>query len=332
MNFTPFEERKRRVQLVHHALLVLCDEQDHSSKELFDRPDNATSKSENNTYARANLAWQQKVLHTLFNLGLIVKTGAHGPTRRYKLAQGASLDPYFSDEGAAALIWESGTTMLDERASVPPPAASEATLADDATAPPEPESEPAVEPAPMSVDPSQALLGKLLNVLEGMADRLTKIEERIASPPPDYVRDNPETVGLAARLLFTETLNETIGPRLSVIEEHLAKPSNVSALAPPLEAIGKQLLDVDTAMKTLQSDMTKQVNRTQDVATKQVVDKKRYEDFCDRINDLCAGCEIVLRETSKLVVSIRDLGNKPPPPNLEALIDYATDKKAGGRR
>lgn len=332
MNYTPFEERKRRVEAVQYALVMLEDGQEHSSRELFARPEGATSKTHPN-YAKADLAWQSRALTTLFDLGLIVRTGAHGPTRKYKLAQDANLDAYLSEEGAATLIWGTGAQMLEE---TPARALSETNDADDASgtslAPPPDESAPEiVEPVPVSIDPSQALLGKLLGVLEGFAERLTVIEQKIDVPRADFVKEHPETVGLAVRLLLTETLNETVGPRLTAIEAHLARPtaSDPSALAPALDAMGKQLVDLGDAMKTLQTDMTKQVNRTQDVATKQVVDKKRFDDLCWRIDDLSGACGIVVRETSKLIVSLREYSETPPPPNLAPLVEYASKKRSG---
>lgn len=302
-NFTTPEERKRRLEGVQHALLVLGDGQEHSARELFERPENATRPESG--YTKADLAWQTKALSTLHDLGLIVRTGAHGPTRRYKVAEGADLDPYLSDEGAASLIWETGIHMLraPSVSELPPPEPS----TDDMSA--GEDGEDADAPVP-STDPAEVIFSKLLLVLEGFDERLKKIDARVSAEPPSVAPATRDDLGDAAVQIL-----QFLEPRLARLEKQVASAVDAQlslpavdmrTITPALEAIGKRVLDIDGAVRELLTEMKKQVNRTQDIATKQLVDKKRFEDFAKNAENLSEACDGLGRYTSKLVRVLTD--------------------------
>lgn len=333
-NFTSVEERKRRLEGVQHALLVFGDGKEHSARELFERPENATNASVSG-YTKADLAWQTKALSTLHDLGLIVRTGAHGPTRKYKLAEGADIDPYLSDEGAASLIWATGIDMFRTAPEESEPVQTEAPFSSE---PPEGASDASEEESVPSMDPSQALLSKLLLVLEGFDERLRKLDERITNVSGSA----PTLTSLATRDDLGEAavqILQFLEPRLaklerqvaSSVEAQLSLPAvDLRTITPALDAIGKRALDMDDRLRELQTDMRKQVNRTQDVATKQVVDKKRFDDFCRRIDEVLDACDRVIGYNVRLITSLRVMVDGPVAETNDAVLSPLLKKERSG--
>lgn len=343
------EERRRRLEGVQHALLVLGDGKEHAARELFERPENATNPESG--YSKADLAWQTRALTQLHDLGLIDRTGAHGPTRKYRLREGASLDPYLDEEKAAFLLWDSGMQVLrEQRPSVTPPpvlpggmkTAIDVEDHDDEAH----EDERAVEDEPLPIDPTEDLFGRFLAVLERMDQRLTAIEAVQASASSltapavssDALATKNDLGDAAVQIL------QLLDPRLAKIEKEITVAAeaqlhlpavDMRSLTPALDAMSKRLMNLDSAMHALQTDMTKQVNRTQDMVTKQLVDKKRYDDLCGRIDQLGNASVTLINYTARLLSSLRVLiqgdAGRFNDAVLTGLIDFDIDtKKSGG--
>jgi hypothetical protein len=166
---TSIDERRRRLEGVQHALLVLSDGQAHTGRELFDREQ---------TGERGE-SWQYKALSRMHDIGLVSKVGAPGLTRRYRLAPGASIDGYLLGDASAIFIWDTGDEVLHEQPKklVNLPEDLFDPVPDDETE--GPATEAAVEQEQGDEDAMTKLLSKLFTVLESFDGRLKTIDEQL---------------------------------------------------------------------------------------------------------------------------------------------------------